>query len=54
MGDVRFAADAPAGIAGGRGKFTISLLDADISALFRERALESAEGHLEYPQNNLR
>ena len=48
MGDVRFTSETPAGIAGGRGKFTSLLLGADIPATPRKGALESLERYLDF------
>ena len=51
VGDVRYAADIPAGIAGGRGEIAASLLGADIAALLREGALGSLGGQSDYTRN---
>ena len=49
MDGIRSAAEAPAGIAGGRGEFTTFLLDAYFPALFCKCARESLGGQLDFP-----
>ena len=51
MNEVRFATYLLVGTAGGRGKFTAFLMDADTPALLRSGALEPSGGHLGSPRN---
>ena len=51
LGEVRCAADIPAGIAGNPGKFTASVLDASTLALLRRGAPEALGGHLDFSRN---
>ena len=44
VGDVRYAADIPAGVAGDKGKLTAFDLDADIPALLCKGAAEALRG----------
>ena len=53
MDEVRHTADAPAGIAGGLGEFSVFRLKTDIPALLRAGALESSGGHLDFPRKIL-
>ena len=46
LGEVRYAADIPAGIAGNRGVSTAFVLDADIPALSRRGSMEALGGQL--------
>ena len=46
MGEIRFAADAPVGIAGRRGTVATFLAESDIRALLRSGASESLKGKL--------
>ena len=50
LGDVRHAADIPAGIAGSTGEFTASALDADMPALSRTCAIVAQGRHLDFPR----
>ena len=47
LGEVRYAADIPVGIAGNTGMFTASVLEADIPALLRKGAMEALGGQLD-------
>ena len=51
LGSVRCAEDIPAGTAGGHGKFTAFALEADISALLHEGALEALGGQADFSLN---
>ena len=53
FGEARNAADSPAGIVGGRGKFAAFFLGADIPALLRTGALEALGGQLGCARNVL-
>ena len=53
VGEVRFAADVRAGIAGDRGTVTTFLADADIPATLLSGASASSEGYLDFPRNCL-
>ena len=46
LGEVKHAADIPVGVAGRKGAFAASVLEADIPALPRKGALESLGGWL--------
>ena len=54
MKRTHYAADLPVEIVGRYGKFTTSLVDADLSAPLRKRAPESLEGELGVSQQCLR
>ena len=51
LGELRHAADILVGIAGIKGEFTPSVLDADIPALLRKGAMEASGGQLEPPRD---
>ena len=51
LGEVRRAADIPAGIAGAQGVFTACVLDANIPALLRESAAEALGGQLDFSRD---
>ena len=53
LGRVQFAADVPAGIAGGRGRFAALFLEAGIPALLRKGAVEAVGGRLAFASNAL-
>ena len=53
FGELRCAADIPAGIAGITGRLTAVVLEADIAALLRKGGLEAPGKQLAFPRNIL-
>ena len=53
LGEARYAADSPAGVAGGRGKLAASLMEGGIPASLRIGSLATLGGQLGPPRNVL-